>query len=53
MPCLPAITAPWSPGSSKTSVGGLAALTKDSKAMCMWAGNITVESEGQAKASVG
>jgi len=53
MPCVPAITAPWSPGSSKTSVGNMPALTKDSKCMCMWAGQITVESEGQTKASVG
>lgn len=52
-PCVPAITAPWSPGSSKTDVGGLAALTKDSKCMCMWSGQITIESEGQTKASVG
>src|SRR5215218_5509191 len=53
MPCVPAITNPRSPGSPKTTVGGLAALTKDSKCMCMWAGNVTVESEGQTKASVG
>jgi hypothetical protein len=52
-PCVPATTSPWSPGSSKTSVGNLNALTKDSKCMCMWAGNITIESEGQQKASVG
>jgi hypothetical protein len=52
-PCVPAITAPWSPGSSKTTVGGLAALTKDSKCMCTWTGQITIESEGQTKASVG
>lgn len=52
-PCVPATTSPWSPGSSKTTVGKLPALTKDSKCMCMWAGQITVESEGQTKASVG
>jgi hypothetical protein len=52
-PCVPAITNPWSPGSSKTSIGGMAALTKDSKCVCMWAGNVSVESEGQTKASVG
>jgi len=52
-PCVPVVTAPWSPGSSKTTVGNKPALTKDSKCMCMWSGQITVENEGQAKASVG
>lgn len=52
-PCVPATSSPWSPGSAKTSVGNLNALTKDSKCMCMWAGNISIESEGQQKASVG
>lgn len=53
MPCLPVITEPWSPGSSKTTVSKFAALTKDSKCMCKWAGSISIESEGQTKASVG
>jgi hypothetical protein len=52
-PCVPAITSPWSPGSSKVDVGGLKALTKDSTCNCMWSGSISVESEGQQKASVG
>jgi hypothetical protein len=52
-PCVPVVTSPWTPGSAKTSVGKFAALTKDSKCMCSWAGQITIESEGQTKASVG
>jgi hypothetical protein len=51
--CVPLPLGPWSPGSSKTSVGNLPALTKDSKCNCTWGGSITIEMEGQQKASVG
>lgn len=51
--CLPAVISPWSPGSAKTTVGGLKALTKDSKCNCGYGGSISVSNEGQVKASVG
>jgi hypothetical protein len=52
-PCLPNVVGPWSPGSQKTSVGGLAALTKDSKCKCVWMGEISVISEQATTAEVG
>ena len=52
-PCIPVVAAPWSPGSNKTSVGNLNALTKDSTCNCQWGGSISIEMEGQQKASVG
>ena len=46
MPCVPVITAPWSPGSSQVKVGGIAALTNNSKCMCSYVGNISITSPG-------
>jgi hypothetical protein len=52
-PCVPVVVGPWSPGAAKTTINGFKALTKDSKCTCAWTGQITIESEGQQKASVG
>ena len=52
-PCLPNVVGPWSPGSSKTTVGPYKALTKDSKCTCAWTGQISIVMEGQQTASVG
>ena len=46
MPCLPVISAPWSPGSSQVKVSGIAALTDNSKCMCSYGGNISITSPG-------
>jgi hypothetical protein len=46
MPCLPVISAPWSPGSSQVKVGGISALTDNSKCMCSYGGNISITSPG-------
>ena len=46
MPCVPLITAPWSPGSSQVKVGGIAALTNNSKCMCSYGGNISITNPG-------
>jgi hypothetical protein len=46
MPCIPVITAPWSPGEPTVMVKGMPALTKDSKCMCMWAGMIEITDSG-------
>lgn len=48
-PCVPVITSPWSPGSSKLKIKGMKALTKSCKAQCTYGGSITIESAGQAK----
>lgn len=45
-PCMPAITAPWSPGSSKVLVGGMPAVNQNSKLACMWGGVIEVSDPG-------
>src|SRR3982751_622648 len=52
-PCVPVIVGPWSPGAAKTTVGGFKVLTKDSTCKCAWMGEVSVQSEGQVKASVG
>ena len=46
-PCIPAIVAPWAPGSLKVQIGGVPALDSSSTCNCMWAGMITVSSPGQ------
>lgn len=46
MPCVPVITAPWSPGASVTTFDDKAALTSDSKCSCAWSGSITVKDPG-------
>jgi hypothetical protein len=46
-PCVPVIPAPWSPGSTKVTIGGIPALDDASQCLCTWAGTITVSSAGQ------
>ena len=41
-PCVPAIVAPWTPGSRKMMVGGAPALTSSSTCNCTWSGVISV-----------
>jgi hypothetical protein len=48
-PCLPVITAPWTPGSAKVSAGGVPVLTSNSTCACMWGGAITIAQAGQVK----
>jgi hypothetical protein len=48
-PCVPVITAPWSPGSAKVSAGGVPALTSTSTCTCAWGGSIAVVAAGQVK----
>src|SRR5215467_1360393 len=47
MPCIPATTAPWAPGSPTVMVGGMPALNNTSTLMCMWAGVISITYPGQ------
>lgn len=48
-PCIPVITAPWAPGSTKVSAGGVPALTSTSTCMCAWGGSISIVQAGQVK----
>ncbi|MEZ4302075.1 MAG: DUF4280 domain-containing protein [Polyangiaceae bacterium] len=41
-PCMPVVTAPWSPGSSHTTIREQTALTADSKCQCAWSGSIEI-----------
>jgi len=46
-PCIPVITAPWTPGASKVQIRGAPALHSACTAMCTWGGVITISSPGQ------
>jgi hypothetical protein len=48
-PCVPATSAPWTPGASKTMVGGQPALTNSCTCQCGWGGTISITSAGQTK----
>lgn len=45
-PCIPVITAPWSPGSSVSSLQGQKLLTEDSTCNCQWTGVISISDPG-------
>ena len=46
MPCIPVISAPWSPGASVVMINDEEALTKDSTCTCAWSGSIEVTDPG-------
>jgi hypothetical protein len=48
MPCVPATSAPWAPGSPTVLVGGQPALSDTSRCLCMWGGVISFTAAGQA-----
>lgn len=45
-PCLPATSAPWSPGELRISVGSVALLDTDSTCRCVWGGTVSIVSPG-------
>ncbi len=47
MPCIPNTPAPWMPGKSTVITGGMPALLKTSRLMCVWAGIISIQMPGQ------
>lgn len=47
VPCLPVVTAPWTPGSPTVMINNFPALNISSKAMCTWGGVISVVAPGQ------
>ena len=42
MPCMPACTAPWAPGSTTVMIGGKPALNHTSKCICSYGGVISI-----------
>lgn len=49
MPCVPATTSPWSPGSSKVLIANQPALNNSSKCMCSLGGSISITFAGQTQ----
>lgn len=47
VPCIPVPAGTWLSAEPKVQIGGQSALTADSKLMCAWAGEITVQFPGQ------
>lgn len=52
MPCIPAVVAPWTPGSPQVLIGSKPALSASSKCVCMWGGVIEITSSGQFTISI-
>lgn len=47
VPCVPVVPAPWLPGSPTVLIKGKPALNNSCKAMCTWAGVISILVPGQ------
>lgn len=52
MPCIPVISAPWSPGGQQ-KINNFPALLDNCKCMCSWGGNISINFPGHAAMSEG
>lgn len=52
MPCIPATTAPWTPGSPTVLIGGIPALNNSSVCVCAWGGVISIVTPGQAQCQI-
>lgn len=52
MPCIPAPTGPWSPGSPTLMVGPAPALNNSSQCPCQWAGVIQITVPGQVQTQI-
>jgi hypothetical protein len=51
-PCVPALTQPWSPGSTSVSVAGQPGLHASCTCRCQWGGVISITNPGQAHVDV-
>ena len=51
-PCIPALAAPWIPGTPTVTIGGIPALDTSCTLLCNWLGEITVEMPGQMTVTV-
>lgn len=52
MPCMPAISAPWIPGSPTVLLNNYPVLNNSCKLMCNWGGVITIGNPGQGTVQV-
>ena len=52
MPCVPATSAPWVPGTPTVLIGDVPALNDASKLLCNWGGVIQITFAGQATVQV-
>ena len=52
MPCMPVISAPWTPGSPTVLIGGKPALNNTCKLMCSWGGVIQITNPGTTNIQV-
>ncbi|MCY1424397.1 hypothetical protein D3C76_327400 [compost metagenome] len=52
MPCLPATSAPWAPGASKTVISKLPALGSTATCACTWAGVIQITDPATQKTNI-
>ncbi len=52
MPCVPATSAPWVPGSATVMIANKPALNNSCKLMCQWGGVISINVAGQATTNV-
>lgn len=52
MPCLPALAAPWIPGTPTVTIGGIPALDTNCTLLCNWLGVIEVEMPAQVTVTV-
>lgn len=51
-PCMPVLTAPWTPGSPTVIAGNFPALNNSSKLICQWGGVISIVNPGQVQTMV-
>ena len=51
-PCLPVVTAPWTPGSPIVKIRQQPALNNTCTCMCQWGGVITITNPGQMKVTI-
>ena len=51
-PCVPATSAPWTPGAATVKLGNQPALDSTSKCMCQWLGVIQITSPGQTTTAI-
>lgn len=52
MPCIPALVAPWAPGSPACMIGGKPALHNSCKLLCAYGGVIQVTNPGQTNIQI-
>ncbi|MEQ8850785.1 MAG: DUF4280 domain-containing protein [Phycisphaerales bacterium] len=51
-PCIPATSAPWTPGCSSVLINNKPALNNTSKCMCNWGGVISITNPGQTSIDI-